>query len=45
MERLNSIESLGGNSKFAIFGDSGNNLMANLESFKMVYPREGKRLV
>ena len=37
MARLNSLDSLTQNKKLVVFGDQGNNLMANLESFKMVY--------
>ena len=36
MERLNAMESLANNKKMVIYGEQGNNLLANLESFKMV---------
>jgi len=39
MERLNAMESLSQNNKVVVFGDQGNNLMANVESFKMVYKK------
>ena len=37
MARLSSLDSLTKNKKLVLFGDQGNNLMANIESFKMVY--------
>ena len=37
MARLDSLDSLTQNKNMVVFGDQGNNLMAGLESFKMVY--------
>lgn len=39
MERLNAINSLSNNKDLVVFGDQGNNLMANIESFKMVFKK------
>jgi hypothetical protein len=36
MERLNAMGSLALNNQVVMFGEQGNNLMANIESFKMV---------
>lgn len=40
MARLNSLDSVTRNKNVVIYGEQGNNLMASLESFKMVYNRE-----
>jgi regulator of protease activity HflC (stomatin/prohibitin superfamily) len=37
MNRLEAMNSLASNSKTVIYGDQGNNLMANIEAFKMVF--------
>lgn len=37
MSRLRSLDSLTKNNKLVVFGEQGNNLMASLESFKMVF--------
>lgn len=36
MERLNAMENLSQKKKMVIYGEQGNNLLANLEAFKMV---------
>jgi hypothetical protein len=36
MSRLDAMEGLSTNSKAVIYGDQGNNLIANIETFKMV---------
>jgi hypothetical protein len=36
MERLNAMENLSNKKKMVIYGEQGNNLLANLEAFKMV---------
>ena len=41
MARLNSLDSLARNKSSIIFGDQGENLMGNLEAFKMVYDTNG----
>ena len=41
MERLNSMDSLSSNRKMVLFGEQGTNLMANIESFKLVYGADG----
>ena len=37
MQRLDAMEGLSNNSKTVIYGEQGNNLMANIETFKMVF--------
>ena len=37
MQRLDAMEGLSNNSKTIIYGEQGNNLMANIETFKMVF--------
>jgi hypothetical protein len=37
MQRLDAMEGLSNNPKTIIYGDQGNNLMANIETFKMVF--------
>ena len=39
MERLNAMNDLSTNKGLVIFGDQGNNLMASLDSFNMVYKK------
>eukprot|EP00350_Pseudokeronopsis_sp_OXSARD2_P003532 CAMPEP_0170544830 /NCGR_PEP_ID=MMETSP0211-20121228/3447_1 /TAXON_ID=311385 /ORGANISM="Pseudokeronopsis sp., Strain OXSARD2" /LENGTH=127 /DNA_ID=CAMNT_0010848583 /DNA_START=889 /DNA_END=1272 /DNA_ORIENTATION=- len=37
MERLGAMEGMSTNSDLVLTGDQGNNLLANIEAFKMVY--------
>ena len=41
MSRLDAGSSLAGNSQTVIFGQQGNNLIANIETFKMVFGSDG----
>jgi len=36
MGRLNAMQGLAGNNKTVIYGDQGGNLIANIETFKLV---------
>ena len=36
MERLSAVENLSNNKQAVIYGEQGSNLLANIESFKMV---------
>ncbi len=37
LQRLDAANSLAGNQQAIIYGEQGNNLMANIETFKMVF--------
>ena len=41
MGRLDAASSLAGNRQTVIYGEQGNNLIANIETFKMVFGKDG----
>jgi hypothetical protein len=43
MSRLDAGESLANNQKAVIYGEQGNNLIANIETFKMVFGNNGAK--
>ena len=39
MEKLSAMENMAQNKDTVLLGDSGNNLMAGIEGYKMVFPQ------